>query len=304
MTRRRVPRWLLEYVKDSLVDEELDEKFDAIAPRLDIPEIRWRHRNGNKTNLMYTPYGDLEIEKTLGGYTVSRDRAPLVHARCPSEGLFPAAVFTRMRGARAAGLIHVQDGFGEEPPFKDGLWWRISGPATEIIAPLSSGDFMDDQSVPDDHQWGRKHLDQLLKKSGIYADAPNENLVLDVEAFASWWQLDPPRWSCPAVGRFELKTPYGNLVVRRLIGWTVERNGVPLCWHFRRDPRVIFESLEHAKTIALACASTWGAKPLPIGGVRWGQRDHDHVIAPLQPLSANFTILNASFPSEPMPVTR
>jgi hypothetical protein len=59
------------------------------------------------------------------------------------------------------------------------------------------------------------------------------------------------------------------LVVRRLVGWTVERNDTPLVWAMDGE-RVIFDKLEHAKTIALACVQTYIDGR--ISGVRWGKR--------------------------------
>ena len=132
-----------------------------------------------------------------------------------------------------------------------------------------------DPSLSDNHEWGRQRLDRLLKKSNATACAADENLVLDVEAVARSWQLSRPTWTKRAHGCFELNTPYGNLVVRRLIGWTVERNGVPLCW-FLRGERVIFDKLEHAKTAAVACARHYSGDS--ISGVRWGNRTYDQAV--------------------------
>jgi hypothetical protein len=70
-----------------------------------------------------------------------------------------------------------------------------------------------------------------------------------------------------AHGYYELKTPYGLLVVRRLIGWTAERDGAPLVW-FVGDEKIIFGKLEHAKTSALVHARDYGGMHF-LDGTRW-----------------------------------
>lgn len=260
---------LIRFVQDQLVDDKLDCKFDTLGKRPDITAISWQHRNyaGRHTRLE-TAYGMLEVCRTLGGHTLMRDGAPLVHARSPRE-----AIFASQRAAKAAGLVHLTDGFGDAPPYEDGLWWHIRRPTAEPPVPQAPGDFAADPSLSDDHEWGCQRLDRLLKESD--ACAADENLVLDVEAVGQSWQLSRPTWTKRAHGCFELNTPYGILVVRRLIGWTVERNGVPLCWSLG-GKKVIIDKLEHAKTAAVACARYYNGNG--ISGVRWGNSAYDQAV--------------------------
>jgi hypothetical protein len=212
---------------------------------------------------LYTPYGTLEVWPGFG-LTVERDGTPLVHARSPR-----AAVFTGAPAAKACGLVHLMDGFGDAPPYKDGLWWDIKRPTAEHSIQASC-DFVVDPSLPDDHEWGRQRLDRLLKESAATASAADENLLLDLGAVARSWQLLPPTWTKRAHGCFELNTPYGILVVRRLVGWTVELNGRPLVWAVGSE-KVIFDKLEHAKTSGLAHAPDYGDIRF-VDGTWWDKR--------------------------------
>ena len=106
-----------------------------------------------------------------------------------------------------------------------------------------------------------------MRKSIAGASAPDKNLLLALDALARSWQLPPPTWTKRAEGHFELNTPYGVLTVRRLVGWTVERNAVPLCW-FHPEERLIFDKLEHAKISALAHARDFGDERFG-DGTRW-----------------------------------
>src|SRR5690348_7606383 len=99
MTKRELRRIVMDVVKDRLVDERLDHKFDALAQRPEVAAIHWHHKNyaGEYTRL-YTAYGKLEVRRTLGGWMVSRHGALLVHARSPD-----GAIFASQRAAKAAG---------------------------------------------------------------------------------------------------------------------------------------------------------------------------------------------------------
>jgi hypothetical protein len=270
MTQRKLSRIVIDVVKDQHVHERLDHKFDAIAQRPEIAAICWHHKNhAGKYTRLRTAYGKLEVRPTLGGWMISRDGTLLVHARSPR-----GAIFASQRAAKAAGLVHLNDGFGDAPPYKDGLWWDIRRLTPEHPAAQTTCDFAVDPTLSDDHEWGRQQLGRLLKKSNRKAAAADEKLISDIEAVARSWQLPPPPWTKRTHGCFALNTPYGILVVRRLIGWTVERNGTPLVW-FISGEKVIFDKLEHAKTIALACVLT--CSDGRISGVRWGKRADDQV---------------------------
>jgi hypothetical protein len=178
-------------------------------------------------------------------------------------------LFTRLDAAKAAGLVHLHDGFGSEARYNDGLWWKTDRPAVGQHVLQPPADFLGDPSISDDHEWGRRRLDSLLKKSVARASAADENLELDLEAVARSWQLPPPTWTKQGHGYYELNTPYGLLVVRRLIGWTTERNGAPLVW-FLDGEKVIFDKLEHAKTSALVHARAYRDSRF-VDGTRWSE---------------------------------
>ena len=259
MTRSRLSRSFREFVNDQLVDEKLDHKFDTVAQLPAAAAIRWQCRNyaGPNTRL-HTAYGKLEVCRDLGGWTVMRDGTPLVHARSSR-----AAIFTTQRAAKAAGLIHLQDGFGEVTPSRDGLWWD-ERPLALHPTPQPHANFPVDPSLSDDHEFGTKRLAQLLKDSRISAHVADQALICDLEVHFRSWQLVLPTWTKRAHGSFELNTPYGLLVVSRLFGWTVERDGVPLCWTVFGG-KVIFDMLEHAKISALLHAKDIGWIRFPDG---------------------------------------
>jgi hypothetical protein len=265
MARRKLAREFVKLVKDRLVDEHVEDKMAAIAEREDIAAPRWRHKNYAGRNMrLCTAYGTLEVPGRGSWWTVQRDGEPLVHARSPLS-----AVFTTLLAAKAAALVHVADGFGNQPPDNDGLWWQIDRPSKPPATLPTLDDFHVDPSQPDDHEWGYRELDRSLKASGMKASSADENLVLDLEAVARSWQLAPPSWIKHSHGRYELKTPYGLAMVRRLVGWTVELNGAPLVWSMGGE-RVIFDKLEHAKTSALVHARDWGESRFA-DGTRWDE---------------------------------
>ena len=171
MAQRKLTRFAMQFVKDQLVDETLEDRMAAVAQREDIAAIRWvnRARRG-MPHWLCTPYGKLEVWHGIG-LTVNRDGVPLVHARSPR-----AAVFTSVPAAKAGGLVHVMDGYGDAAPYKDGLWWDIRRTTAEHSV-QTPGDFAVDPSLSDDHEWGRQRLDRLLKESAETASAADEPLL-------------------------------------------------------------------------------------------------------------------------------
>jgi hypothetical protein len=260
---RTLKRSIRQYVQDQLVDPILDESFDSAAQGPEITAIQWQPRNhAGKFKRLYTAYGKLEVCRALGGHTVMRDGDWLVQA-----GGSRAAIFATERAARAAGLVHLKDGWADDAPLGDGLGWKTERLPPEQQLPQSGS--LADHTLADDHEWGRRRLKELLKTSGAEGCAADDNLMLDMEACARAWQLTPPSWTKRARGFLELDTPYGILVVHRLIGWTVERDGVPLVW-FLSGEKVIFDKIEHAKTSALVHARDHGSAGLG-HGVSWGR---------------------------------
>jgi hypothetical protein len=119
-----------------------------------------------------------------------------------------------------------------------------------------------------DDQKARRRLDELLKQSGVDAAAADDNLIIELKWRAEKMQLKMPAWMEREQDRFELETRQGTLVIRRLIGWTVERNGVPLVWFLSGRHRVVFNKLEHAQISALLHAED-RRYPLLLDGTRW-----------------------------------
>jgi len=105
-----------------------------------------------------------------------------------------------------------------------------------------------DQPLPDNYEFGREQLRDILKEFNQWG--ADEILLSGIRRRAATWQLPPPRWTRREVGLYELHTPRGLLIVQRKIGWTVERDGVPLVWRLS-DRVVFFDRLEDAKTSGL-----------------------------------------------------
>jgi hypothetical protein len=280
MAQQNLNPTIRSLVNDQLVDENVEAAMAAaVARRADVVAIRWLKRPNEYW--LYTPYGKLEIHRSFSAFwRVQRDDAPLVHARSPRD-----ALFTSLPAAKLAGLLHVMDGFANKAPYNDGLWWNIHHSRLRQPVLQTPAVFQANPSISDDHEWGLQQLGSLLKKSSMAALPPDGNLVLDMERAARRWELPAPAWTKQAHGYYELNTPYGLLLVRRLIGWTVERNSMPLVWFWGGDPKVIFDKLEHAKTSALLHAGECG--DMYVGdGTRWdrgNQQKHlPNVVLPKQ----------------------
>ena len=206
-----------------------------------------------------TPWGRLEVWASFKGcWTVNLDGARLIHTRSGLD-----VIFTSVVAAKAAGLCHVDDGFGNVRPLNDGLRWKgFNSAAAQSPAPSPPDDFPVDQAIDDDHEWGQPLLKKSLKTSGAQAYAADDNLILDIEDCSRRWQLAPPTWTKRARGFFELNSPHGVLVVRRLIGWTVEKNGAPLVW-FLSGEKVIFEGCHETPNSDAGerCTQAFGCHP-------------------------------------------
>ena len=66
------------------------------------------------------------------------------------------------------------------------------------------------QPLPDDYEFGRERLDQILEQ---FLGAPlgaDENLLADIRQRAARWQLPSPRWTRREPGWYELNTPRGR----------------------------------------------------------------------------------------------
>jgi hypothetical protein len=275
---RKLNRLVWEAVKDELVDEALQAQMVATFQRSKVAALAWLPRTRQSSYRLPTPYGVLDVWAYFRGcWKVKRDYHPLIRG----DGPHPA-LFTSVAGAKAAGLIHLREGFGNQALLNDTLRWSTSMSTAKRVD-FEKGSFAVD--LPDDHEWGRKQLDRLLCRSEIAA-AADENLLIDISCVAQWRRLPPPPWTSVAQGLYRLDTPYGLLSVRRMIGWTVERNGMPLLW-FCTDRRVIYDKLEDARTSALVHMADEGTNIRYADGTRWGEAaDRNAPAAAVQMLSA------------------
>jgi hypothetical protein len=260
---RKLDRLVWEAVKDELVDEALQAQMAATFQRSKVAALAWLPRTWQSSYRLPTPYGVLDVWAYFRGcWKVKRDSHPLIRG----DGPHPA-LFTSVAGAKAAGLIHLREGFGNQALLNNTLRWSTSM-STAKRADFKKGDFAAD--LPDDHEWGRKQLDRLLSKSASSGAAADENLLIDIRHVAQWWRLPPPPWTRVAQGLYCLDTPYGALSVRRMVGWAVERNDLPLVW-WCTDRRVIYDKLEDAKTSALVHMADEGTNIRYPDGTRWGE---------------------------------
>jgi hypothetical protein len=244
-----------QYVKERLVNEDWQKRCTAAIARSEgMRALQWQKRTRKgEPYWLHTPYGKLEVWMCFPGYwNVCLNGAELVHATSSRD-----AFFSNVPAAQAAGLLHTLDGFGDATQINDDLRWDIRWHAQGYPVLGTAGNFPVDLLLSDGHEYGTKQLDRLLNNAHILGTAPDKKLLLDIETVARSWQLPPPTWTKRSHGCFHLNTPYGTLIVRRLIGWTLERNGVPLCW-IDFDRKVIFDKLEHAKMSALVHARDIG----------------------------------------------
>jgi hypothetical protein len=246
----KLNRHLRELLEDELVDDALQAELVAKLEGHRLAKLAWYPaRRGQRPLTLLTPYGMLTVSAYIGrSWTVARNLKLLVWQENPRK----EAVFTSIAAAKAAGLVHLRDDFGTSASEKTCLRWKLACPTATHVAVLDTYDLSADASVPDDHEWGEPELKRrLLKCSDAYAaDYP---IISNIERQAEGWQLPMPSWTKRACGWYELGSPYGVLVVRRLVGWTVERNNEPLRWCYFGD-RVVFDKLEHAKVSALVHA--------------------------------------------------
>jgi hypothetical protein len=274
MGRHKLSRESKKLVHDRLVEDKVDEFYHSIGLRPDIAGVKWQSPNSrSRGTRLETAYGKLVVPRDWAGWMTMRDGDPLVHPRSPR-----AVFFASQCAAKAAGLLHLKDGFGDALPrsWKYGLSWKMKRePITPIVSQFSL-DFRADTAVPDNHEYGNDQLKRLVEKSGLAASYADRELLRDLERVAQWWQLASPTWTKRGHGCFELATPYGVLVVRRVIGWIVERSGLPRLWATHPHNLVIFDKLEHAQMCGLIHAQDYGDLNRP-DGTRWGTRSLDEL---------------------------
>jgi hypothetical protein len=145
---RKLNRLIREAVKDELVDEALQAQMVAVFLRSQVATVRWHPRTHQSPYRLPTPYGVLDIWPYFRGcWTVEHNSHPLIKG----DGPHPA-VFTSIAAAKAAGLFHLSDGFGNSAPRKDGLRWKISL-STARPVDCENDNFAADPLLSDDHEW-------------------------------------------------------------------------------------------------------------------------------------------------------
>jgi hypothetical protein len=249
----KLNRHLRELLKEELVDDALQASLVAALQNSHrVARIAWYPGRSTPCTLL-TPYGTLTVSAYIGRcWTVNRNSMPLVWQENPRT----EAVFTSVAAVKAAGLVHLRDGFRISALENTCLRWKLDCPTATHVAVLGACDLAAEASEPDDHEWGEKELNRLLLEipDGYAADI---HVISSIERQAESWQLPMPKWTRRAQGWYELNSPYGVLRIRRLVGWTVDRNEVPLRWCFFGH-RVIFDKLKHAKASALVHAYDLG----------------------------------------------
>jgi hypothetical protein len=247
----KLNRMVLKVAKNQLIDDAYqNEIVAAVARSPAFASLTWQGGPRREPISLPTPYGRLDVwANWRGTWEVHRSKEPLVQ-----RGQHLGALFTSVEAAKAAGLLHVKADFGDSLGHNPTLEWKMPLKRSNVsqlkVSPA-------DPSLSDDHEWGKQRLDRLLKEGDIGL-ADDENLIIDIYREARQWQLPMPPWIKRAHGWYDMATPYGTLTVRRLIGWTVERNGSPLVWNPPYNKRVIFDKLEHAKASALVHARDCG----------------------------------------------
>ena len=282
---RKMPklnRYMRELLKDELIDDALQTRLVAALQNCHgLANATWSHRRRFEPYTLLTPYGMLTVSAYIGrSWTVARNGSPLVCQENPRK----EAVFSSIAAAKAAGLVHLRDGFGSSASEKTRLRWQLDCPTPTHVARLNACNAY--ASVPDEHECGQKQLECLLLD---FPDtlAADIHVIRSIERQAESWELPMPKWTRRARGWYELSSPYGVLIIRRLVGWTVERNNEPLRWCYFGH-RVIFDKLEHAQISAVVHAYDVGLPSHP-DGTHWsdGTEDPPHRRLSQLPAAAN-----------------
>ena len=262
-------RFVEKVFKNELVAEDVQNRLAAaFANDERLHRIEWfKPLLRPKNRALFTPYGVLEA-RLNSGYEVYRDDRPLIHDRCTYPSY--AAAFTDLDAAKAAALVHLKDDWGGgSTPLQtsdDGLWWSLPEASH---APEYDYAYSD---LDDSYEFGTERLRELTRSFGSPAA---RDIIESCEAElvgcrAAVGIVQLPVWENPARGWFELKTPCGWLVIRRLVGWSIERDGAPMTYMtWNGEPKVIFDKLEHAKIHALRHAAENGLFRCVGDGTYW-----------------------------------
>jgi hypothetical protein len=210
-------------------------------------KLRWQRRYNPlepQDTGIFTPYGWLEVRRG-SGFCAHRNDVRLCRAG-------PALFLTRA-AAQAAAELHLAQGWGDYQYAGDFAW------GTRERRPPVARDVRA-SDVSDDHRFGLEELKRLCHTRGYPFEISNTAKELHRGAVLRerWAQFrGQPVWRREAQGWFSLKTPYGELVVRRENngGWVLERNGLALHYVFAEagvmHRQVVFDTCLDAQTRAL-----------------------------------------------------
>ena len=235
---------------------------------------RWRcNKDVPSDTGICSPYGWLEV-RGVGGFNVYRNDEPLCHSTCRVQpggehGRWPSLFVTRA-AAQAAAELHMAQGWGEYEREPDSLAFAWQ---TRSQWPKRPQRVVCASDVADAHRFGPHTLRDLghlwgypLELTRIAQGLSHPTLPQEV-----WADFALPAWRREAQGWFSLKTPSGELVVRREnnTGWVVERNGIPLryflCGFDLPDQKIVFDDYREAQMRALL----WTCYPEKDRLLRW-----------------------------------
>ena len=118
MSRQSLKQLIREKFADQWVEDAVSAEMAAALARWHYaPSLRWKQAGASRW--INTPYGVLRVGQFFYRcWTVKRDGVSL----CKSHRR--PAFFSIRDAGRAAGLLHLADGFGDHKPVNDGLRWE------------------------------------------------------------------------------------------------------------------------------------------------------------------------------------
>ena len=249
-------------------------------------KLAWRRRRTCERGRpcgteVLTPFGLVEVWD-IGGFAVLRNDGPLYHSTCRTgrfggDNARRASIFLSNAAAQAAAELHLALGWGDYAREPDCLAFDwdddnlvcLDGPPPRREPTLTRPPHA--AAVDDDHVFkGWELLDRSEPWGYLFWQARTEQVRLIKHVPHPRVQRDlwrdfagQPAWRRAAQGWFSLKTPYGELVVRRVnnAGWIAERNGRALCYGRGAanlaNLKVAFNDYKDAQTLALLWVFPW-----------------------------------------------
>jgi hypothetical protein len=269
MGRDRIPKLIRQVQEKYWGSELVGDAEEARLLREHPIQLKWRrgyNREAPNDIGIFTPRGWLEARSIGGAFSAYRNDEPLCHATCGVEPgcgkrRWPSMFFTRA-AAQAAAEMNLAKGWGDYERKPDCLafewqtrpeWERPPQITREVCA----------SDIEDEYRFDLEELRRLCHPWGypIELTSVAKQLHRPPLVREKWAQFDgQPAWRRDTHGWFSLKTPYGELVVRREnnTGWVAERNGTPLRYLSVRsldcrlsDVKIVFDNYLDAQTRAL-----------------------------------------------------